>query len=659
MKKRALYFIIVLALVLCMALPMTMPVMAAQISGTKNTVPSLPNIYRIGDTIYYEMTITNPISNTANNTLTSIWDTLPDGSIYWFIEEGVDSPLVQAPGDTEYFYIEYVVDWNDAQYSEGLGYWIVKDTFGAEGYDSAGDDIYVLVNKNSQIIRPDIDIEKHTNGQDADAPTGPLIAVGANVTWTYVVTNTGDADLDPVVVVDDNGTPGNMGDDFGPTYTGGDDGDGILNPSEVWYYSYNGTAAAGQYANNATATGTPPVGDPVSDSDPSHYFGSNVGIDIEKHTNGEDADAPTGPYIVAGGSVTWTYNITNIGEADLTGILVTDDHIGVTPVYVSGDNGDGILNPSESWIYQATGVAAAGQYANIGTVVGHYGAVQVTDSDPSHYLGLGPGIDIEKHTNGQDADVPTGPSIPVGGTVNWTYYVTNTGDVALTGIVVTDDHIGVTPVYVSGDDGDGVLNVTEIWTYQATGVAVAGQYANTGTVVGYYGVTQVTDSDPSHYLGLGSGIDIEKHTNGVDADTAPGPYISINSTVTWTYIVTNTGSLNLTGIVVTDDHLGVTPVYLSGDDGDGVLNPGEIWTYQASGIAQAGQYANVGTVTGTPPVGSNVSDSDPSHYYNRPTTVGWETYPINKARVLLPWIALLGAIIVSASLLVLRRRRLI
>jgi uncharacterized repeat protein (TIGR01451 family) len=656
-KKQALYFITALALVLCMTLPLTTPVMAGQISGTKNAIPPLPNIYRIGDTIYYAMTVTNPVSNTANNTLTNVWDTLPNGSIHWFVQEGVDPPIVQTPGNTTTFYWNYTVAAVDVVWLPGPGYYGVKNIFQATGFDSNGDSVAVYVTKNSQVIQPDIDIEKYTNGQDADAPTGPLIAVGANVTWTYVVTNTGDADLDPVVVVDDNGTPGNLGDDFSPTYTGGDNGDGILNPSEVWYYAHNGTAQAGQYANNATATGTPPVGDPVSDSDPSHYFGSPVGIHIEKHTNGEDADAPTGPLIVAGGSVTWTYNVTNTGALNLSGILVTDDHLGVTPVYVSGDDGDGVLNPGESWIYQATGVAAAGQYVNTGTVVGYYGALPVTDSDPSHYLGLGPGIHIEKYTNGQDADLPTGPSIPVGGTVNWTYYITNTGDVALTGINVTDNQPGVTPVYVSGDDGDGALNVTEIWIYQATGVAVVGQYANIGTVVGYYGAVPVTDSDPSHYLGLGPGIDIEKHTNGIDADTAPGPYISINSTVNWTYIVTNTGDLDLTGIVVTDDHVGVIPVYVSGDNGDSILNPGEIWIYQASGIAQAGQYVNIGNVTGTPPVGADVFDSDPSHYYNRPAVVGWETYPVNKLRVLLPWIALLAAIIAGVSLLVVRHRR--
>jgi len=40
-----------------------------------------------------------------------------------------------------------------------------------------------------------------------------------------------------------------------------------------------------------------------------------------------------------------------------------------------------------------------------------------------------------------------------------------------------------------------------------------------------------------------------------------------------------------------------------------------------------------------------------------PGPVGWETYPINKVRVLLPWIALFAAIMAGASLLVLRRRR--
>ena len=40
-----------------------------------------------------------------------------------------------------------------------------------------------------------------------------------------------------------------------------------------------------------------------------------------------------------------------------------------------------------------------------------------------------------------------------------------------------------------------------------------------------------------------------------------------------------------------------------------------------------------------------------------PGAVGWETYPVSKVRVLLPWIALLAAFILAASLLMLRHRQ--
>ncbi len=106
-----------------------------------------------------------------------------------------------------------------------------------------------------------------------------------------------------------------------------------------------------------------------------------------------------------------------------------------------------------------------------------------------------PSVDIEKATNGEDADTPTGPIIIVGNQVNWTYVVTNTGDVTLTDIQVTDNQ-GVA-VTCPKD----ILTVGESITCTASGVAVAGQYANIGTVIGSYGETVVDDADPSHYFG--------------------------------------------------------------------------------------------------------------------------------------------------------------
>jgi hypothetical protein len=227
-----------------------------------------------------------------------------------------------------------------------------------------------------------------------------------------------------------------------------------------------------------------------------YCFVATPAIDIEKATNGHDADSPTGPMIYVGDSVTWTYAVTNTGNVPLTQIAVTDSVAGVAPAYISGDDGDGIMEPGDVWYYAATGTAVAGQYANLGTVTGKYGpAVTVTDNDPSHYFGAAPAIDIEKHTNGQDADEPTGPMILVGQPVAWTYIVTNTGNVPLTNIQVVDDQ-GVV-VTLPGT----TLGVGESMTGTASGVAVAGQYANLGTVTGQWSGHPVTDADSSHYFG--------------------------------------------------------------------------------------------------------------------------------------------------------------
>jgi hypothetical protein len=639
----------------------TLPAYAADVALTKGVTPPAPNVYRLGDTIHYVMSITNLSDVMGTNediVVEAVWDVLPDGSTVY--PTGPALPYTLTPGQNQSYTYDWVATINGT----------VLNTFYGSGYQisTGGNDYFNLsVAKSSLVIDPAIHIEKSTNGEDADSPTGPYIAVGGPVTWEYVITNPGDSSLSNIIVTDSEAG-------VTPAYVSGDDGDNILQTTETWIYQATGTAVAGQYANTGNATGTPLLGPDVSDDDPSHYFGSDACIHIEKSTNGQDADLPTGPVIPVGGAVLWEYVVTNCGSVNLTSIVVTDSEAGVTPVYVGGDDGsDGILEPysltGETWIYQASGTAVAGQYANTGNATGTPPVGSpISDTDPSHYFGSDVCIHIEKSTNGQDADLPTGPAIPVGGAVLWEYVITNCGSVNLTNIVVTDSEAGVIPTYVSGDDGsDGILEpyslTGETWIYQASGTAVAGQYANTGNVTGTPPVgSNVSDDDPSHYLGLGPDIHIEKHTNGADADAPTGPHIIIGDSVTWTYIITNIGGVNLTSIVVTDSEPGVIPAYVSGDDGsDGILEPysltGETWIYQASGTAMAGQYANIGTVTGTPLVGPAVSDDDPSHYFGRDVTVGWETYPVNKERVLLPWIALLAAIMVGASLLLILRHR--
>jgi hypothetical protein len=118
-------------------------------------------------------------------------------------------------------------------------------------------------------------------GDDADEPTGPEIAVGGTVVWTYVVTNPGDVPLESIVVTDDNETPEDASDDFHPAAieengvnVGDADGDGQLDHGEQWLYRAQDTVTeAGQHRNVGAVVGTPVGGGPeVRDSDPSHHI---------------------------------------------------------------------------------------------------------------------------------------------------------------------------------------------------------------------------------------------------------------------------------------------------------------------------------------------------------------------------------------------------
>ena len=77
---------------------------------------------------------------------------------------------------------------------------------------------------------------------------------------------------------------------------------------------------------------------------------------------------------------------------------------------MSGDtNGNDELDLTETWLYEATGEAIAGQYNNLGTAVGTPPVgddVDATDDDC--YFGESPDICITRYTNGANAvDCPT------------------------------------------------------------------------------------------------------------------------------------------------------------------------------------------------------------------------------------------------------------
>lgn len=448
-----------------------------------------------------------------------------------------------------------------------------------------------------------LDIEKSTEGQDADAAPGPSLLVGDPVNWAYVVTNTGGGTLINVEVADDQGVAVSC-----PQTT--------LAAGASMTCSAAGVVVANQYANTGTVTGlTKGVdGDEAhliesdqghpSDSDQSHYFGVGPGISIDKTTSDGVGGFADGPTLTAGDPVSWRYVVSNTGNVDLTAVAVTDDQ-GVTVTC-----GQTTLAVGETITCDAPGTVGTSPYTNIGTATAMTPVNgSVTASDASNYLVFvpDPSIDIEKATEGEDADTGTGPSLLVGSTVNWTYVVTNDGNVDLTNVSVTDSQ----NVQVSCNSSS--LAVGASMTCTGSGSATIGQYENIGTATGDSLFGAVTDSDPSHYLGTETGnthpgVQIETATNGVDADSAPGPQVTEGTTVNWSYAVTNLGQEELTNVVVTDDQ-----GQLPDCGGQTTLGAAATMTCTASDTAILGAYQTIGRVTADT-VGGAASDSDPTHY---------------------------------------------
>ena len=186
---------------------------------------------------------------------------------------------------------------------------------------------------------------------------------------------------------------------------------------------------------------------------------------------------PTGP-----GSVTYNYTVWNVGgQQALTNVTVTDDKC--SPVtFLSGDtNGDGKLDPHESWMYSCT-TSLSSTTTNTAIATGHTGS-QTAIATAIATVAVGvpvppPLINIVKVPS-RLTPFPFG-----GGNVVYTYAVTNPGVVPMHNVTVTDDKCGTVSGPLAGDtNGNGLLDPGETWGYSCqTNISVSTR--NTATAEG-------------------------------------------------------------------------------------------------------------------------------------------------------------------------------
>ena len=366
---------------------------------------------------------------------------------------------------------------------------------------------------------------------DKQAATPSGDSAGDTLDFEFVVTNTGNVTLDPILVEDTT-----VGDVTCPVTT--------LAPGEttVCLAVYSFTQAdvdAGHLANTALVTGTPPTGiseaTATDSTDTPIQSGPTITLD-------KQAGAPTGnPINVrAGSSIDYTFVVTNTGNVTLNPVSVEDPLLAAVPCPQTE------LAPTATMTCEATYTITqadvdAGLVLNNATAFGTApdGEGVRAFANTSTTIPSDPAITLDKQ-----AGTPTGNT--AGSSIDYGFVVTNAGNVTLDSIVIDDPKIGVVscPVVVLAPDESTTCEATYVLTQADVD---AGHVANSAITRGTPptgAVVSATDSTDTT-IPAAPALELEKVAGNPTGNTA-------GSTITYSFTVTNSGNVTLDPVSVDD-----------------------------------------------------------------------------------------------------------
>ena len=368
--------------------------------------------------------------------------------------------------------------------------------------------------------------------------------------------------------------------------------------------------------NIAKAHGTPPG--PIPLLPPTAYETVIPTAPAPKMTIQKSADIKSD--VSEGETITYTYKVTNTGNVNITDVHITDVHNGtgtlsaITPVSVN-------LAPGDSQDFNSTYVVTQNDVylgkAIINTATAHgrpLGPVPLLPPQAQETVTLEsvtPAMTIQKSANKKT-------NITVGETITYTYTVTNTGNVDIHDVNVTDVHNGAGPLSAIAPANVVILVPGDIATFTST-YKMTQDDINLGVAITNIATAHGTPSGPVPLLppkaqevitpALGiPAMTIEKSANKKSNFKA-------GDTIIYTYLVTNTGNVNIDTVSVTDEHNGtgtLSPITPASVD----LAPGNSQDFTATYVVthddiDAGvAITNIATAHGTPKTGILIPPKD-------------------------------------------------
>jgi len=353
--------------------------------------------------------------------------------------------------------------------------------------------------------------------------------------------------------------------------------------------------ATGPYANTATATSTTP--DPAS--------GNNSSTVTPVPTAVADVSVAktlvtAGPYVV-GQTVAFSIVVTNNGPSAATGISVADTPTNLLLGTVGGACTSlpctiaNLAAGSSATISVSATIQAVGAFNNAA-------AANATQSDPvpGNNSSNAGGTAVAAPAWTLDKNTTSTPTL-AGQTATYTFTVTNTGGVAITGITVADPLLpGLSCAIATLAPGASASCAASGNVYTLTQADVdAGQVVNTATASGTPAAGTLANATDTHTLAIAAAPSL---TVAKVLSDAPTPIV-LGSVLEYTVTATNAGNVTLTNVVVSDSLIAPNTITCA------TLAPGAecvlVGTYTVTQAdVDAGQVVNTGTAESeeTPPV---------------------------------------------------------
>lgn len=393
--------------------------------------------------------------------------------------------------------------------------------------------------------------------------SGAATAVGDVITYTIVATNTGNIALANVLVTDPNGSGLNCS----PSATATSLAVGAAISCTASHAVTSIDVAAGSFVNTAYATSTtvdPSTGLTISEESPvtttitpaaAPPATSRPSLSVLKATTGS---APT----KVGDVVSYTITVTNTGDVALAGVKLTDANatLGTCSVTLPA-----ALAVAASFTCTATHIVTdadfkAGRVDNVAVATSTTGPVNTTSNVVTVPLTPAPSVKIVKSLDGP---APT----TIGESIVYKIVVTNTGNVTLTDVKVTDANA---VLGACAPAAPAVLAPATTMTCKATHViTVADMLAGKVDNIANVAANSVAGSTSGSSSGSNGGS-LAADSEIVTVPLKPGPKVAISKKqvgslpsaiggyIHYTIVVTNIGNISLHAVTITDDNAVIT-----------------------------------------------------------------------------------------------------